>query len=204
MLAHEVIHVFELPLRRPAGVARSATATGDRARRRTSRRSPRRDGSARTSDRDAGRSSCCTAWACSTRDTRSTDSRTAGGASDAGAAAYALSIAWPASWRRIFRHAGVVAAFDLEHLRELELREAWMREVERNRDARHAVRREPLVRQPVVRAEDCTPRASSSALTVAMRCSSSVPSIVDAEIAHADLEQLLVGQRRPVGGRQRS
>ena len=47
----------------------SPTSTADRATRRTFRRSLRPDGSARTSDRGAGRSSCCTAWACSTRDT---------------------------------------------------------------------------------------------------------------------------------------
>ena len=46
-----------------------------------------------------------------------------------------------------------IAAFDFEHLRELELRQARMREVEGDGDAGHAVGREPLVGQPVVRPE---------------------------------------------------
>ena len=65
-----------------------------------------------------------------------------------------------------------IAAFDFEHLRQLELLQPRMREVEGDRDARDAVRREPLVRQPVVRPER-RPRLTSSAFTVAMRCSSS-------------------------------
>ena len=56
------------------------------ARRRMSRRSLRRDGSARTSDRDAARSSCCRASACSTRGMACRASRRAGGAWDAGEA----------------------------------------------------------------------------------------------------------------------
>ncbi len=47
----------------------------------------------------------------------------------------------------------VLAAFDFEHLRFLELLEARMREVEGDGDAADAVRREPLVREPVVRLE---------------------------------------------------
>ena len=85
-LAHQPVHVFEFPLRRPAGIAASPTSSAGRSRRRRFRRSPRPDGSARTSDRGAARSSCCTASACSTRDTPFADRRTAGGASGVAAA----------------------------------------------------------------------------------------------------------------------
>ena len=49
------------------------------------------------------------------------------------------------------------AAFDLEHLRALELLEAGMRQVERDRHARDAVGREPLGRQPEMRLEPAQP-----------------------------------------------
>ena len=84
----------------------SPSATADRARRRTSRRSPRPDGSARTSDPGAGRSSCCRASACSTRGRASPGCRTAAACVGRRRSSYALSIAWPTSWRRIFRHVG--------------------------------------------------------------------------------------------------
>src|SRR5439155_21803779 len=51
-----------------------------------------------------------------------------------------------------------IAAFDLEHLGELEPRQPRMREIEGDGDARHAVRREPLVGQPVMRTEPEAPR----------------------------------------------
>jgi hypothetical protein len=54
-----------------------------------------------------------------------------------------------------------VAAFDFQHLRELELGQPRVRQVERDGDARNAVRREPLVRQPEVRAERQVRAASS-------------------------------------------
>src|SRR5204862_4766056 len=50
-----------------------------------------------------------------------------------------------------------IAAFDFEHLGELELGEPRMREIKGDGDARHAVRREPLVGQPVVRTEPEAP-----------------------------------------------
>ena len=55
-------------------------------------------------------------------------------------------------------HAPVVgAAFDLQHLVELEAREARVREVEGYGDSGHPVGREPLVREPEVGPEDQTP-----------------------------------------------
>ena len=47
-LAHQLVHVLELAQRRPARVARAPVGARGRARPRRSRRSPRRDGSART------------------------------------------------------------------------------------------------------------------------------------------------------------
>ena len=101
-------------------------------------------------------------------------------------------MACPTSWRRIRRHDFGIAAFDFEHLRELELREPRVREVERNRDAGHAVGREPFVREPVVRPERQPARVE---LGVELRDPRFELGALDrdAEIAHADLEQLLVG-----------
>ena len=85
-----------------------------------------------------------------------------------------------------------VAAFDLEHLRQLELRQPRVREIERNGDAGHAVRREPLVGQPVVRPER---QAARVELGVDLRDALLELGALDreAEIAQAHLEQLLVG-----------
>jgi hypothetical protein len=89
-----------------------------------------------------------------------------------------------------------MAAFHFEHLVQLELRQARMRQVERNGDPRHAVRCKPFVRQPVERPEHqaarvqfrvelCDPRLDVGAFDR------------ESEVAHPDLEQLLVAERRP-------
>ena len=77
-----------------------------------------------------------------------------------------------------------------------------MREVKRDRDARDAVRREPFVGEPVVRPEHET---AGGELGVELRDARLEIGAGDGqpEIAHADLEQLLVAERRPVGRLQR-
>ena len=105
-------------------------------------------------------------------------------------------MACPASWRRIIRHHSAIAAFDFEHLRQLEPREPRMRQIEGNRDARNAVGREPLVRQPVVRPH----QPAAVELLVDLRDARLDNGSRDRqpEVAHPDVEQLLVGERRPV------
>ena len=95
-----------------------------------------------------------------------------------------------------------IAAFDLQHLGELELRQTRMRQVEGNRDAGDAVRGEPLVGQPVVRAER---QAARVELGVELRDPLLDLGAFDRqpEVAHADPQQLLVAERRPVGRLQR-
>ena len=107
-------------------------------------------------------------------------------------------MAWPASCRRILQARFGIAAFDFQHLRELELGQPRMREVEGNRDARHAVGREPFVGEPVERAEDEPARVE---LGVDLGDPRFELGAFDRqpEIAHPDLEQLLVAERRPVG-----
>ena len=68
-LGHELVHVVELLQCRPADVAASANPRAAGARRRTSRRSPRRGGSARTRGAGAGRTACSPGSGGSTRDT---------------------------------------------------------------------------------------------------------------------------------------
>ena len=94
-------------------------------------------------------------------------------------------------------HAGrFVAAFHFEHLSELEFRKAGVQQVERHGEARHPVGTEPLVRNPVVRADQ--------AAALQFRVDLIDPLLqfgafeAQLEIAHAHVEQLLVGQRRPV------
>ena len=83
-----------------APLAHRASATPRR-----SRRSPRPDGSARTTSRGAARSSCCTASACRTRDTaRDELPKSSLPLRGVAAAGSAFSIAWPASWRRMRMH----------------------------------------------------------------------------------------------------
>ena len=53
---------------------------------------------------------------------------------------------------------GPGAAFDFEHLAQLEPRESWVRQVEWNRHSRDAVWRKPVVRKPEVRAKIQAPR----------------------------------------------
>ncbi len=95
-----------------------------------------------------------------------------------------------------------VAALHLKHLRKLQLLEARIREIKRNRDARHPVGCEPFVGQPVAGAKRHAARVQVGG------------DLTDAdfeicaldrqpEIAHAQLEQLLVRQRGPVGRLQR-
>ena len=73
-----------------------------------------------------------------------------------------------------------------------------MRKIERNGDARHAVRSEPFVRQPVVRTEH---QAACQELGIHLLdpLLDLGPAEREAQIAHAQVEQLLVGKRRPVG-----
>ena len=92
-----------------------------------------------------------------------------------------------------------VAALDFEHLRELELREPRMGEVERDRDAGHAVRREPVIRQPVARTELQAERFQLLGDGGNAVFELGALDADAAEVAHAHLEQLVVGQRGPVG-----
>ena len=93
------------------------------------------------------------------------------------------------------------AALDLEHLVQLEAREPRVREVERNRDARHAVGREPLVGEPEVRPEDGAPRGE-----LARELGDALLELgaldVQIEIAEAQVEQSLVLGIPPGRGRQ--
>ena len=94
------------------------------------------------------------------------------------------------------------AAFDLEHLRPLELLEPGMRQVERDRDARDAVGREPLRRQPEMRLEPAQPaRVELASAAAAMRASSALPSIVTLELADPQIQQLVVRPGGPFSGR---
>ena len=165
-----------------------------------SRRSPRPDGFARTSDPGAGRSSCCRVSACSTRGRASRGCRTAG-ASSAAAELVGVVDRVADLVAQDLQARSAIAAFHFEHLRQLELFEPRVRKVERDRDAGHAVRRKPLVGQPVMRPE---PDAARLELAVDKRCALRAGALdAQAEIAHADLEQLLVAERRPVGRLQR-
>src|SRR5207244_823243 len=89
-----------------------------------------------------------------------------------------------------------ITALHLQHLRELEVREARMREVERNRDARHAVGGEPLVRKPEIRTEAQIARLE---LGVELRDARLEVGAFDRDpkVAHADLEELLIRQIGP-------
>ena len=94
----------------------------------------------------------------------------------------------------------VRAALHLEHLALLELLEPGMREIERDGDAADAVRREPLVRQPVVGLE-----REFAVLELGVQLRDARHQLAafdgDAQVAHPDVEQLLVVQRRPPVGR---
>ena len=91
-------------------------------------------------------------------------------------------------------HSGV-AAFDLEHLRELELREPRVRQVERDGDAGHAVGREPLVRQPEVRAERRGRAPSSSPLSCVDARLELGALDLQVQFPELQVQQLVVGER---------
>src|SRR5581483_4346632 len=64
--------------------------------------------------------------------------------------------------------------------------------------ARHAVRREPLVGEPVMRSEE-EPACVELRVDVRDAVLEIGPLDREAEVAHPHVEQLLIGQRRPVG-----
>ena len=77
-----------------------------------------------------------------------------------------------------------------------------MREVERDRDARHAVGREPLVRQPEVRLE--VDQAARLEFPLQLRDAIREHAVLDAdaELAHPQVEELLVRPVLPLLSRQ--
>jgi hypothetical protein len=90
----------------------------------------------------------------------------------------------------------LVAALDLEHLRQLELGQPWVEQIEGDSDARNTVRAEPLIGDPVMRARE--PTRSQLAVDTLDPLLKLAPLDVQIEIAQADVEQLLVGERGPV------
>src|SRR6185503_10174855 len=92
---------------------------------------------------------------------------------------------------------GPRAPFDLQHLAVLDAHQSRMRQIERNPNARHAVRAEPLRGQPAVR-----PEADSAPFQFVVKLHDPAlqrrPLDLQSQIAQAQIQQLPVGQRRPV------
>src|SRR5690242_353381 len=91
------------------------------------------------------------------------------------------------------------AALHLEHLVQLEPPEARVRQVEGHCDARNAVRREPLVRDPEVRLE-AQPVPAQLAAQPGDALLQRTGAQRKSQIAQPHVEQLLVGELRPLGG----
>src|SRR5579863_9184131 len=87
-------------------------------------------------------------------------------------------------------------AFHLHHLVHLERLESWMREIEGNGNSRHACRREPFVSQITIGPQGHSAR-SKLVVKVANALLKLAPLNADAQIADADIQQLLVSKRDP-------
>jgi hypothetical protein len=94
-----------------------------------------------------------------------------------------------------------ITTLHFQHLRQLQPSEAWMREIKGNGDAGDAVGREPFVGKVVMRSN----QAAGVELGVDLRDARFELRPLDgqAEVAHADLEQLVVAETGPVGRLQR-
>jgi hypothetical protein len=95
----------------------------------------------------------------------------------------------------------LAAAFDLEHLRELEPRQPRVRHVERDGDTGHAVGGVPVVRQPEERPKVADAARFELAVERADARHQLATANAQAEIADAQIEQLLVRPRLPFLGR---
>src|SRR5438067_12564812 len=94
------------------------------------------------------------------------------------------------------------SAFDFEHVRALEPLEARMRKIEGNRHTRHAVGREPFVRQPEMGLEVDEPAPFELLLKRGHAIREHTPFDADAQLAHAEIEELFVRPVLPLLWRQ--
>src|SRR5262249_1200682 len=83
------------------------------------------------------------------------------------------------------------AAFDLQHLVQLEQFESWMRQIKGNRNVRHTFRREPLIAQIAIRPQGNTAGGKLAVELLNPRLQLAVLDL-NTEIADAEREQLLI------------